>query len=242
VVLPWNYLHNVPFHLLPEVRRRIDAGQLDEVVVSPDLALTHQLAHRTPASRSDASCLFIGIDSDEVDAGAEYAAVSDSFHRTKALLNRDATPQRVLAALAGADVVHIACHGEFDLRQNTTYLLLADDERLYPADLALTPGLGADLVVLNACVSGVSSREARNGDQALGLPAALLYGGARQVIGTLWPLDADAAVAFAGAFYTAWRAGTHTTAATLLRTQRALRSRHNDVFTWGAHAVFGDWR
>ena len=242
VVMPWNYLHNIPFHLLPEIRRRIDAGHIDEVVVSPGLALTHRLATRTPMARAGASCLFVGIDSDEVDAGAEYAAVRESFDRTEAVLNQDATPQRVLAAMAGVDVVHLACHGEFDIRRNTTYLLLADDERLYPADLALAPGLRTDLVVLNACVSGVSSREARNGDQALGLPAALLHGGARQVIGTLWPLEAEAAVAFAAAFYPAWRAGAHTTAATVLRVQNELRSQHPDVFTWGAHSVFGDWR
>jgi CHAT domain-containing protein len=56
-------------------------------------------------------------------------------------------------------------------------------------------------------VSGVSPRQARNGDQALDLPAALPHGGARQVIGTLWPLEAEAAVAFTLALYPAWRAG-----------------------------------
>lgn len=121
VVMSWNYLHNIPFHLLPEIRRRIDAGQLNEVVISPGVALTHRLATRTPVVRAGASCLFVGIDSDEVDAGAEFAAVRESFDRTEALLNHDATPQRVLAAMAGVDVVHIACHGEFDLRRNTTY-------------------------------------------------------------------------------------------------------------------------
>jgi hypothetical protein len=172
VVMPWNYLHNIPFHLLPEIRRRIDAGQLDEVVISPGLGLTQRLAERTPAPCESASCLFVGIDSDELDARAEYAVVRESFDRTTALMNRDATPQGVLAAVAGVDAVHFACHGELDLRENAMYLLLAGDERLYPADLALSPGLRADLVVLNACVSGVSSRQARNGDPRAGPPGS----------------------------------------------------------------------
>jgi tetratricopeptide (TPR) repeat protein len=242
VIMPWNYLHNIPFHLMPEIRRRVDAGRLDEVVVSPSLDLTQRLAQRTTAPRKSASCLFVGIDSDEVDTRAEYDVVCASFDRTTALINRDATPERVLAAMAGIDVVHIACHGEFDLRKTSTYLLLAGGERLYPADLALLPGLRADLVLLNACVSGVSSRQARNGDPALGLPAALLYGGARQVIGTLWPLEAEAALAFTAAFYPAWLAEERSTAATVLSIQRELRARSADVFTWGAHSIFGDWR
>lgn len=62
------------------------------------------------------------------------------------------------------------------------------------------------------------------------------------MIGTLWPLEAKAAVALAAAFYPAWRAGMQTTAATVLRVQKELRSQYADVFTWGAHSVFGDWR
>ncbi len=242
VVMPYNYLHNVPFHLLPEVRRRIEAGQIDEVVVSPSLALSLRLAARTPVVRDAASCLFVGVNSAEVDADAEYAVVRRSFRRTDALLDGKATPARVLEAAAHCEVIHFACHGEFDVRENTGYLLLANGRRLYPADLALAPGLRADLVVLNACVSGVSSREARNGDQTLGLASALLYGGARQVVGTLWQVDAEAAVDFASAFYHDWRSSTASTASIVLRTQQRMRERFTDMFSWGAHAVFGDWR
>ena len=242
VVMPWNYLHNVPFHLLPDIRRRIDAGQIDEVVVSPSLALSLRLADRTPVARDTASCLFVGINSAEVDVGVEYAVVREAFRHTEALLDDSATLARVLAACVRFDVIHFACHGGFDLSQNTGYLLLANDERLYPADLALAPGLGADLMVLNACISGVSSREGRNGDQSLGLPSALLYGGARQVIGTLWPVDTEAAVNFAATFYPDWRSSADSTASIVLRTQTQMRERFTDMFSWGAHAVFGDWR
>jgi hypothetical protein len=242
VFLPYNYLHNLPFHLLPQILQRIDAGQIDEVVVSPSLTLSQRLAQRTPVQRDTASCLFVGINSAEVDARAEYAAVRQSLPRADALLDADATPERVLATAVGYDVIHIACHGGFDIRDNTGYLLLANGERIYPADLALTRGLCADLVVLNACISGVNSREARNGDQALGLPSALLHGGARQVIGTLWQVEANAAVDFASAFYRDWRLVPDSTASIVLRTQRRLRERSTDIFTWGAHAVFGDWR
>jgi CHAT domain/TPR repeat len=242
VFLPYNYLHNLPFHLLPQVLRRTDAGQIDEVVVSPSLMLSQRLAKRTPVQRDTASCLFVGINSAEVDADAEYAAVRQSFHRADALLDADATAERVLATAVGYDVVHIACHGGFDIEDNTGYLLLANGERLYPADLALARGLCADLVLLNACISGVNPREARNGDQALGLPSALLHAGARQVIGTLWQVEADVALEFASTFYRDWQLVPDSTASIVLRVQRRLRELSTDIFTWGAHAVFGDWR
>jgi CHAT domain len=243
VVLPFNYLHNIPFQHVPAIRRHIEDGQLRELVVSPSLELTRRLSARDPVRRDAASCLFVGINSPEVDADAEYEVVRSAFERTEALIDRRATPAAIAAAAARHDVLHVACHGDFDAGRNTTYLLLSD-ERLYPADLALIADLHCDTVLLNACVTGVVAREGRNGDQSLGMATALLYGGARQVIATLWQVEADPAAAFASRFWEHWHGAPTTNAGGIvLDTQQELRRRYpTDVFAWGAHAVFGDWR
>jgi hypothetical protein len=243
VVLPFNYLHNIPFQHLPAIRRRIEDGQLRELVVSPSLELTRRLSARDPVRRDVASCLFVGINSPEVDADAEYEVVRSAFERTEALIDRRASPAAIAAAAARHDVLHVACHGDFDAQRNTTYLVLAD-ERLYPADLALIAGLRCDTVLLNACVTGVVAREGRNGDNSLGMATALLHGGARQVVATQWQVEADAAVAFGSRFWEHWHGAPATSAgAIVLNTQRELRRRYpTDLFAWGAHTVFGDWR
>ena len=129
----------------------------------------------------------------------------------------------------------------YEVIGGSNYLIL-HDKNLYPDDLVLA-GLRADLVVVNACSSGVIPRAGRNADQALGLPAALLYGGARQVVGTIWPVETEPALDFAVKFYDEWQQRPQaTTAEIVINVQKQLRTKFDDVFAWGAYSVFGDWR
>ena len=64
--------------------------------------------------------------------------------------------------------------------------------------------------------------------------------GARQVISTLWPSDADTALDFV-ATYSAWREGEYTTTITVFRLQNEVLTRHQGVISRGAQSLFGDW-
>jgi hypothetical protein len=94
---------------------------------------------------------------------------------------------------AGA-TLHLACHGvvRADPGAATSYLLLAGGERLSAeelAELVPAPGRAVGLVVLAACRTGQSI----NGyDEAYSLGTALLAGGVRSVLSTLWAIP-DAA-------------------------------------------------
>jgi hypothetical protein len=59
--------------------------------------------------------------------------------------------------------------------------------------------VSASLVTLVAC--GSAEQEIRTGDEPLGLLTALLCSGANSVVGTMWPVDPRAGVAFAEGFY-----------------------------------------
>ena len=90
VVLPYNYLHNFPFHLLSPIRDQIESGALREIVVAPQLELMWRLLDRRPAERERCSCLFVGVNSDEIDADAEYETVRRSFPGADALIDERA--------------------------------------------------------------------------------------------------------------------------------------------------------
>jgi CHAT domain-containing protein len=237
--VPFNYLHNIPYHLITSVRRLIDAGQLTEVVVAP--TINTQTKPSTVPRRERASCLFVGVNSPEVDADAEYEIVSSHFTEMSRLIDAEATPEAIVSGCARHDVVHFACHGDFDLLRNANYLVLPEG-RLYPATLASMTNNRCQLVLMNSCISGIVAREARNGDQALGLSNALLYAGTEAVVATLWQLEPEPAIEFADTFYSLWQEADKTTAAVVLEAQKALRARYpGDVLSWGAHAFFGNW-
>ena len=140
------------------------------------------------------------------------------------------------------DIVHFSCHGDYDWERNSAYLALADG-RLYPADI-LAAALEMDLIVLNACVSGIVTRESRDGDQVLSFPAAFLAAGARQVIGALWEVEEESALQFAREFYSDWKMAEKTTAKVVLDVQKKIRSTtgKSDPYYWGPQTTFGDWR
>ena len=105
------------------------------------------------------------------------------------LVGPAATRERVVDAIRGADVVHLACHGHFDVAApERSRLVLAD------GDLAVTEMLsarlleGVRLVIASACESGAADVTGLP-DEATGLPAALLQAGAAHVLGTLWPVS-----------------------------------------------------
>src|SRR5262249_28605453 len=104
-----------------------------------------------------------------------------------------------LQALLTPDVgiVHIACHGRFDLaRPVRSGLVLAappEDQLagttaaqlLALPEVARMP-LHGMIVVLGACSSGMEA--VRTGDEASGLVSALLAAGASSVIAAQWPV------------------------------------------------------
>lgn len=243
LIAPFGYLYNIPFHLLPGIRELIDRGTLREIVYTPGVPFVSGIRQRMPADRRHVHYLFVG-GGDTISYQQELKAVRQLFPKVHTLTGKAATRKAVVKAICKADVVHFACHGGFDHDRNCAFLQLPQD-RLYPGHLLEAKDMSPDLVLLNACVSGVFYREARNGDAAIGLPSAFLLAGARQVIGSLWPIDDKAAVAFATSFFNRWQAEPGlSTAATVLEVQRSMREDPDfrEVSYWGAHAIFGDWR
>jgi hypothetical protein len=238
-IIPFNYLHNFPYHALPSIADRVQSGAIEAVVYAPSLRTLVEPKAAGAADRRHRSCLFIGYDIGSVlSIERELEIVRCSFAHVELLVDRKASKSRVLEALPRFDVVHFCCHGSFDLDALASYLQLADG-RLFPVEVLALEAV-PKIVFANACISASGVRTSRNGDQRIGLHTAFLLAGADGVIGTLWKGHDDIAVDLAAEFYAgcAKNPAAHP-ASVFTASQRRLYHKYKEPGMWAVHAYFG---
>ena len=180
VLVPTGALHGVPWGALPSLRGR-------PVTVAPSLTTWAALAGR-PRSRARRAVLVAGPRLRH--AAAEVRELGALLPGSTALHGRAATAETTLAALDGARLAHLACHGRFRADSPLfSSLELADG----PLDVYELQRLKRppELVVLSACDLALS--QLHPGDELLGLAAALLGMGTRTIVASVVPVpDAGA--------------------------------------------------
>jgi CHAT domain-containing protein len=181
VVVPPGRLHAVPWALLPALRDRV-------VSVAPSAAIwlrAREIA--APAGRRVA--LVYGPDLGT--GGAEIPDLARRYPGATVLGNGSATADRVLTALDGAWLAHVAAHGTFRsdsplfsaLRLDDGPLTVHDFERLRRAPYRL---------ILSSCESGVAKPV--GADELLGLTTGLVPLGAAGILASVVQVNDVAAV------------------------------------------------
>lgn len=128
-------------------------------------------------------------------AAAEAAALRSLFgERCRVLTGAAATSAAVIDAAGGRQIVHFACHGDYGQRLVLAGSSLTGENIVEDLDLRRVV-----LVNLAACDSGLVRPE--EGTEIDGIARAFLSAGAAAVLGSLWPLDDDAARVFSSALY-----------------------------------------
>lgn len=185
VVVPHGALALVPWALLPSRRgaattstpcltswiratERHHAGTGD--VVDHDLDRTSVVAMAGP-----------GLDR----ATDEVVAVAGVWPGARVATGADATGATAVAALTGAEIVHLAAHGRHQATSPLFSSVRLHDGPLFAHEL--DHRVHARLVVLSACEVG--SQTVREGDEPLGLTAALLQAGTPTVLAGLARVD-----------------------------------------------------
>jgi CHAT domain-containing protein len=139
----------------------------------------------------------------EVDAARSY------FPAAKVLRHGHATRPTVLAELAGASVVHLACHGisHPDAPLDSAFIM-ADDQPLSLRDLldqrlAKPPSAGLRLAVASACETATIGTGLP--DEVVSLSSAFLQAGVAGVIASLWEVADLGTAMLMARFYELWR-------------------------------------
>jgi CHAT domain-containing protein len=153
------------------------------LVVAPSLAVWLGLAG-LPRSRRRRTALVAGPRLRH--STREVSELASLLPAATVLTGKQATAKAALAALEGAALAHVACHGRF--RGDSplfSSLELADG----PLNVYELQGLrrAPELVVLSACDLALSDRHP--GDELLGLASALLGMGARTIVASVAPVS-----------------------------------------------------
>jgi hypothetical protein len=238
VVVPHRVLHYVPFAALHDGT----AALLDchEISLTPSLSLwLKPHADSGKASRDWRRVVAFGVGGDTLPhVQAEVSAVAQAFEAqaggsATVCMDAGATQGALRESLAGADVLHLACHGQF--RADSPYFsaLHLGDGALTVRDAATLP-LRAQLVTLSACETGMS--KVAPGDELLGLLRGFLMAGAPRVLSTLWTVDDASTARLMAQFYREVLAGARPAAA-LRAAQQALAHERPHPYHWAAFAL-----
>jgi CHAT domain-containing protein len=181
VIVPPGRLHTIPWALVPALSDRV-------VSVAPSARAWLRARTAPPPGRHHVTLARgPGLTTD----GAEVPVVADLYDDVTVLAGGDATAEKVLSALDGAWLAHIAAHGVFradspmfsSLRMHDGPLTVYDFEQLQRAPYRL---------VLSACDSGLLAPT--GADELLGLVSSLLPLGTAGIVAAIAPLNDQAVV------------------------------------------------
>jgi hypothetical protein len=181
VVVPPGRLQAVPWTLMPSLRDRA-------VTVAPSaLAWLRGRRTRPPAHRRVALVAGPRLATGDAEVEQLHARYPDAV-----LLGRgSATAERVLTALDGAWLAHIAAHGTFRADNPLFSSIQLDDGPLTVHDFERL-GRAPYRVVLSSCDSGTAAPV--GADELLGLVGSLMPLGAAGIVASIVPVNDKAAV------------------------------------------------
>jgi CHAT domain-containing protein len=193
VVVPPGRLHAVPWALLPALRDRA-------VSVAPSARAWLQALAVKPPDR--AAPVFVR--GPGLGTGSEIPALAAEYPDATVLGSGTATARRVLGALDGAGLAHIAAHGSFradsplfsSLRMDDGPLTVYDLERLRRAPYR---------VIFSSCDSGVLAPA--GADELLGLAHCLAPLGTAGIVASVVPVNDQATATLMTALHKHLRGG-----------------------------------
>ena len=181
VVVPTGRLHAVPWGLLPSLRERATS-------VAPSASAW--LRARRAAQPAEHRVVLVGGPR-LLTGDAEVRQLAAQYPDAVVLAGGSAVADRVMAAMDGAWLVHIAAHGTFRADSPLFSAIELDDGPLTVYDLERLKR-APYRIVLSSCDSAVG--EAVGADELLGLVSALISLGSAGVVASVVPVNDPATV------------------------------------------------
>ncbi|HVF49880.1 MAG TPA: CHAT domain-containing tetratricopeptide repeat protein [Pyrinomonadaceae bacterium] len=235
LIVPHRALHYVPFHALDDGESYVVERR--EVCYAPSASvLRHCLAR--PA-RPHGRALLLGVpDAQTPRVRDEIQTLAPLFPDAVALLDEDATLAALRERAHAADVLHLACHGQFRPDNPLFSSLRLSGGWLTVRDAASLDLRHCGLVTLSACETGVSA--VAPGDEIIGLARGFFSAGAPTLLLSLWTVDDEATARLMSHFYTRLRAGDSPAAALRAAQLRQLKEQPHPFF-WSPFVLLGRW-
>ena len=201
IVVPPGQLQAVPWGLLPRLRSRA-------LSVAPSAAswLRARRAGADTFAGPDATARPVVLIRGPglASRGAEVPALAADYSGAVVLGDGTATAPRVLSAIDGARLVHIAAHGTFRADSPLFSALQLDDGPLTVYDLERLRR-GPHHLVLSSCDSGVAAPA--GADEVLGLASSLIPLGTAGIVASVVPVNDAAVVPLMAALHRELRGG-----------------------------------
>lgn len=221
IISPTTQMELLPLHAAPLNRENAAAlnDVFDRIEYAPTVRLVSALGRpRRRIAAADevlvvahSGACIPGVD--PIDGPIFEADLVSSLHDSaEVLTEEESTPVHTLRAMSEARIIHVASHG-LTHRDRWAAGLVLQGSSLGEATLTISKILSegtfsnADLVILNACRTGVHENTARSVQTLRTLEAAFLARGARAVISTLWAITDLLAIVFSGVLHAFLGAG-----------------------------------
>lgn len=227
-------MHYVPFHALYDGFNYTIENR--EIASAPSAAVL-QNCLRKPR-RALEKALLIGVSDERIPlVGEETKTLAALFPNSVTLLDDAANFKKLNEHASDADILHLACHGQFRAENPLFSSLKLADCWLTVRDVDSLK-LNADLIVLSACETGVS--RIAPGDELLGLARGFFSAEASSLVLSLWNVHDATTVELMKYFYSEIRAGASPSAA-LRRAQCEILKKRPHPFFWSPFFLVGRW-
>jgi CHAT domain-containing protein/tetratricopeptide (TPR) repeat protein len=234
IIVPFGGLHYLPFHALHDGDKYL--VEKSEVSHAPSAVILQQCLERGEHELRRA--LLMGVSDEQTPRIAdEIQSLSEVFDETKAFVGERATAAALRQNSASADVVHLACHGQFRSDNPLFSALRLADGWFTVRDVY---GLRLDnaLITLSACETGANV--VAPGDELIGLSRGLFSAGARSVLLSLWMVDDETTAQLMVVFYQETKTG-RSLSACLRQAQLKMFEQKGHPFFWSPFVLLGHW-
>jgi CHAT domain-containing protein/tetratricopeptide (TPR) repeat protein len=232
VIVPHGALHYVPFHALHDGERYI----IDSFTVSYAPSAGIFASCQRKSAHASGPPLILGVpDARAPQILEEVESVAKILPGAELIVGAEADERAMREKGSHSRLIHIASHGSFrqdnpmfsGIRLGTAYMNLYD---LYQLKL------GADLVTLSGCATGLNVVAA--GDELLGLIRGLLTAGAHSLLLTLWDVNDRSTRDFMTCFYRRLQEG-EIKALALQGAMHELRRNRPHPYHWAPFTLIG---
>ncbi|MBE7384988.1 MAG: CHAT domain-containing protein [Leptolyngbya sp. SIO1E4] len=214
-IVPDDVLHIFPFAAVQHQDHYLVESYALSIAYETSNSGSPLSAPQSAAPRSATQSLLVGVS----QGSAQFAALPgvrqeiDSICRWLAqqkmvptvMVDAEVEKTRLLTALPSTSLLHIACHGIFQHNRVDQSGLVLNPQSTPPEVLSLREIANVDLaglrhVTLSACSS--ADHLVLPGRWVISLPEALWRSGAQSILGSLWQVYDQLAIAFMQQFYT----------------------------------------